>query len=116
MVQESNVNKRLGLFFLLAYAFSWLFWVPQALAAHNVTIPVGVTTFLSGPFNPAAFGPLVAALVLVSLDEGWKGAVGLLKLGKVNLSIIGFTSVLLAIAAAIVLARWGPDRLSRNSG
>jgi membrane protease YdiL (CAAX protease family) len=81
MTQESGINKRLWLFFLLAYSFSWLFWTPQALAANGIAIPAGVSAFLSGPFNPGAFGPLVAALVLTFLDEGRKGVIGLLKRG-----------------------------------
>ncbi len=81
MVQESGINKRLWLFFLLAYSFSWLFWTPQALAANGIAIPAGVSAFLSGPFNLGAFGPLVAALVLTFLDEGRKGVIGLLRRG-----------------------------------
>jgi|GEM_PF-1881754 len=81
MVQESGISKRLWLFFLFAYAFSWLFWIPQALAANGIAIPAGLSVFLSSPFNPAAFGPLVAALLLTFLGEGWKGAIGLLKRG-----------------------------------
>ena len=81
MTQKSGINKSLWLFFLLAYAFSWLFWIPQALAANGMALPVWVSEFLASLFNPAAFGPLVAALVLAFLDEGWKGAIGLLKRG-----------------------------------
>jgi len=81
MIQGSGISRRLWLFFLLAYAFSWLFWIPQALAANGMAIPAGVSAFLSSPFNPAAFGPLVAALVLTFFDEGWKGAIALLKRG-----------------------------------
>jgi len=81
MTQESDIRRSLWLFFLFAYAFSWLFWMPEALAANGVAIPIGISKFLASPFNPAAFGPLIAALVLAFLDEGWKGAIGLLKRG-----------------------------------
>lgn len=81
MTPISNGGKHLWLFFLLAYAFSWLFWVPQALAANGTSLPAGVAAFLASSFNPAAFGPLVAALVLTALDSGWKGVLGLLKRG-----------------------------------
>jgi len=81
MLQKSGTNKRLWLFFILTYGFSWLFWVPQVLAANGIAIPAGASAFLSSPFNPAAFGPLVAALALTFLDEGSKGAIGLLKRG-----------------------------------
>lgn len=81
MFQKSGPNKRLWLFFMLTYGFSWLFWIPQSLAAHDMVLPSGVAAFLSSPFNPAAFGPLVAALALTFLDEGWQGVFGLLKRG-----------------------------------
>ncbi len=68
-------------FFLLTYAFSWLFWVPQALSAHGLALPAGLAGFLASPLNPAAFGPLVAALLLTSLQEGGKGVIRLLKWG-----------------------------------
>jgi len=51
-------------FFGLAYALSWGFWIPEALAAWGVPLPPALLQFLSGPFNPAAFGPLIAALAL----------------------------------------------------
>jgi hypothetical protein len=37
--------------------------------------------FLSNPFNLAAFGSLVAALVLTFRDEGRRGVIDLLKRG-----------------------------------
>lgn len=37
--------------------------------------------FLSNPFNLAAFGSLVAALVLAFRDEGRRGVIDLLKRG-----------------------------------
>lgn len=81
MDHKADSDKHLRLFFLLAYAFSWIFWIPQALAAHGIAIPTGAAAFLSGPFNPAPFGPLVAALLLTFLTGGWKGIIGLLKRG-----------------------------------
>lgn len=42
----------------------WLFWIPNALAAQGVALPEGLARFLASPFNPAAFGPTVAALLL----------------------------------------------------
>lgn len=80
MKQRSD-NNSLFLFFLIAYAFSWLFWVPEALAAYGMVLPTAVTNFLASPFNPAAFGPLFAALLLTLVNDGWKGTLGLLKRG-----------------------------------
>jgi len=81
MTQDTKTNQRLWLFFLIAYGFSWIFWIPQALGAQGMALPEGALAFLSSLFNPAAFGPLIAALVMTFLEDGWKGAVGLLKRG-----------------------------------
>lgn len=81
MAEKPHAPNRLVGFFLLAYAFSWVFWIPQALDASGVAIPDGLARFLSSPLNPAAFGPLVAALVLSFADGGWKAMGALLKRG-----------------------------------
>lgn len=60
-------------FFVLAYAFSWLFWVPNALAAQGLALPQGLAEFLRGPLNPAAFGPSLAAVLLTLWEGGWRG-------------------------------------------
>jgi len=69
------------LFFVVTYAFSWLFWIPLALSAHNVSLPPALVDFLNSPLNPAAFGPLFAALLLTLLREGGTGIWHLLKRG-----------------------------------
>jgi len=62
-IQKSE-TKNLFLFFLIAFAFSWLFWIPKALIAQEIiSLPI-LSDFLSSSFNPAAFGPLVAAFFL----------------------------------------------------
>lgn len=75
-------RRGLSLYFGVAYAFSWLFWVPQALASAGLLlVPSFFAEFLFSPFNPAAFGPLVAAFLLTYLDEGVRGLKILLKRG-----------------------------------
>lgn len=117
MIQTSGTSKRLWLFFLLAYGFSWLFWIPQALATDGAAIPAGVSAFLNSSFNPAAFGPLIAALVLTSLDEGWKGAMGLLKRGpdfrfkKIWLLAILLLPPLIFTGATLLSVSTGTTRL-----
>ncbi len=81
MAQDSGIAKSVWPFFALAYAFSWLFWVPLALATNGLPVPAGVARFLTSPLNPAAFGPLVAALLLTLLREGGQGVLRLLKRG-----------------------------------
>jgi uncharacterized protein len=74
-------KQDLWLFFAIAYAFSWLFWIPDALARNGVPIPSAIVEFLASPFNPAAFGPLVAAIVLTFRKERLVGVINLLKRG-----------------------------------
>lgn len=75
-------KKGVWLFFVIAYAFSWIFWIPSALVARGVTLPAGWATFLASPLNPAAFGPLVSAFLLTLLREGGRGVLQLLKRGS----------------------------------
>lgn len=81
MTDKINDNKNLWLYFVIAYAFSWLFWIPNALAANGVALPAGLADFLAGPLNPAAFGPLFAAFLLTFLQKGGKGILQLLRRG-----------------------------------
>jgi len=58
-------TRNLVLFFLMAFAWSWLLWLPQALW--------GISLFL------APFGPTVAALLLTAINEGRRGVQVLLR-------------------------------------
>lgn len=64
-------------FFLLATAFTWLFWVPDALGKRGV-LPDTVWTNLGAV---GAFGPLVAALYLVHQESRGRGVRDLLMRG-----------------------------------
>jgi membrane protease YdiL (CAAX protease family) len=81
MATQIEDHKSVWLFFVITYAFSWLFWIPSALAAHGTALPAPAVEFLNSPFNPAAFGPLFAAFLLSLLREGWTGVWHLLKRG-----------------------------------
>ena len=60
-------------YFVLAFAFTWLFWVPAALEAQGLISQLPVpATFLG------AFGPLVAAVVVTALEGGRAGLRSLL--------------------------------------
>jgi membrane protease YdiL (CAAX protease family) len=80
-MKTSDAYKEVWLFLAVAYAFSWAFWIPGALAARGVALPAGLSDFLAGPLNPAAFGPFVSAVVLTFFQQGGKGVVQLLKRG-----------------------------------
>jgi hypothetical protein len=65
--------RNLSFYLLIAFAFSWLFWIPQALVSTGLlSAPSILVDFLSSPFNPAAFGPLVSAFSVTYLNEGKK--------------------------------------------
>lgn len=69
-------------YFLITFIFSWLFWVPQALASTGfLQLPSILTGFLFSPFNPAAFGPFVSAFLLTYISGGWAEVKILLKRG-----------------------------------
>ena len=78
MKTKSNV----WVFLLVAYGFSWLFWIPDALIAQNIwNAPEGLKNFLAGPFNLGPWGPLFAALFVTFLYQGGAGVKALLKRG-----------------------------------
>lgn len=57
---------------LLAYGFSWLFWVPEALIANNLWIaPEGVKNILA--LNLGAWGPLFGAIVATFIYQKGSG-------------------------------------------
>jgi membrane protease YdiL (CAAX protease family) len=67
-------------FVLIAFGYSWLFWIPEALAAQNMWIPpAGLSNFLS--LNLGAWGPLVAAIVTTYIYQKGAGVKELLKRG-----------------------------------
>ncbi|MBI3941580.1 MAG: CPBP family intramembrane metalloprotease [Chloroflexi bacterium] len=79
MSESRNVS--VGVFFLAAYAWSWLFWMPEALVYRGISFPAPLESFFTGPFNPAAWGPTVAGFLLTYLNAGWPGVRALAKRG-----------------------------------
>lgn len=73
--------KRIIIFLLITFGFSWLFWVPAALVAQGVlsTSPALESFLLDG--NPAAWGPLIGATLATLFFEGWNGVKDLFKRG-----------------------------------
>ena len=81
-MQEAKMKGSVWLFFVIAFGFSWLFWVPLALAEQGLlSLPEGLYQFLSGENNPAAWGPFVAAFLMTAIYEGWSGVKDLIKRG-----------------------------------
>jgi len=81
-MKEEKLKGNVWLFFILSFGFSWLFWVPLALAEQGIlSLPDGLYQFLSGSNNPAAWGPFVAAFLMTIIYEGWSGVKALIKRG-----------------------------------
>jgi len=85
MSREVNSSRResrnLLLYFLIAFGFTWLFWIPEALAARGLLGSSILVDFLLSDNNPAAWGPFVSAVLLTWWNERGKGVVRLLKRG-----------------------------------
>jgi membrane protease YdiL (CAAX protease family) len=76
MKSKSNVF----VFILIAYGFSWLFWIPEALIAQNIwDAPEGVQNILA--LNLGAWGPLIGAIVTTFIYQRGAGVKELLKRG-----------------------------------
>ncbi len=95
-------SRHVLLFFAVAYGFSWLFWLPDALAKRGL-LPDAIWTNLG---FAGAWGPLVAALVLVAGESGRSGMVGFLKRGvtAVHFGRRWWLVVLLLFPAVIAVA------------
>ena len=80
MVQRGRSEERnLALYFLIAFGFTWSFWVTEGLAVQGRLGSSILVDFLLSPHNPAAWGPLVAAFSLTYLNAGKEGVRKLLK-------------------------------------
>jgi membrane protease YdiL (CAAX protease family) len=60
----------MAVFFALAFGFTWIVWVPQALASHGY-LSFTIDAALAGLFG--AFGPCLAALITTALYDGRAG-------------------------------------------
>ncbi len=73
MVPEMTGKRKVWLYLLIALGWSWLFWIPVALIDRGLSVPSALESFLDSPFNPAAWGPLIAAFTVTFLEDGSKG-------------------------------------------
>jgi membrane protease YdiL (CAAX protease family) len=85
MGTETGVHERPGTlrgrgsllaFFGLTFALSWVVWLPKAAVAQGVETPLIAT--LAGLPQVGAFGPSVAAFILVFASQGFRGVRALL--------------------------------------
>jgi membrane protease YdiL (CAAX protease family) len=78
---EAGENRNLILYFVIAFGFTWLFWIPEALAMRGLLGSSILVDFLLSPNNPAAWGPFVSAILLTLWNERGRGVLKLLKRG-----------------------------------
>lgn len=84
----NKFEKDLYLFFIIAFAWSWLLWLPEILW--------GMRLYL------APFGPTIAAFILIYMNEGLDGAKELLKRGlDFSLGKIWFIPIFLLMPAIV---------------
>ncbi len=66
-------NRNPWKFFGLTFAYSWLIWIPSVLAGLGVDLPFDVAGYSTIVVIIGAFAPLLAAMTLVSREEGKRG-------------------------------------------
>jgi membrane protease YdiL (CAAX protease family) len=76
---KQSETRNLILYIIIAYSFTWVFWILEAMATQGKLGSNIIVDFLLSPGNPAAWGPTVAALSLTYLYEGKEGMTRLLK-------------------------------------
>lgn len=74
-IDRTSPQKQVVVFFLLAFALTWMNWVPRALASHGM-IELAVPDFLG---VVAGYGPALAAIISAGL---FGGKAGLSDLGR----------------------------------
>ncbi len=102
-----HLAPNLILFYVIAFAFAWAFWMPLALAESGyLTLPTSLYTYLSEN-NPGAWGPLIAAIVTALIASGWTGLRDLFRrMTRVKFGLRWYVISLALIPAIIWLSGW----------
>lgn len=70
-MESENVNRDIVLYFIIAYAFTWLLWLPAVLFTNGLIGGSFMTYFILGMIAP--WGPMVSAFLLTLKFEGKSG-------------------------------------------
>jgi membrane protease YdiL (CAAX protease family) len=73
---DGHEDRNLVLYFVIAFAWSWLSWLPMVLFSVSMNEPLGFSLSTIG-----VFGPLASAFILTYLNQGKDGIRRLLKRG-----------------------------------
>jgi len=75
-----KIKSNIWIFILIAYGFSWLFWIPEALIAQDLwAAPEGIKNILA--LNLGACRPLIGAILTTFTYQTGAGVKDLLKRG-----------------------------------
>jgi hypothetical protein len=90
-------------YFLIAYAFSWLAWLPLVLSEDGADLLLSFSTPIGfdASLAIASFGPTVAAFIMAGITEGRAGIHRLLR--KIVLWRVGLRWYLFALVGVPVL-------------
>jgi len=72
-VNNHQNNRNPWKFFLLTFAYAWIIWIPSVLDGLGLDLPFDVTGYSTVVVLIGAFAPLLAAITLITRDEGRKG-------------------------------------------
>ncbi|MFW9918881.1 MAG: CPBP family intramembrane glutamic endopeptidase [Candidatus Thorarchaeota archaeon] len=107
-VKESTQKEHatdIWIFFILTYVISWIFWAPIILESLGFLPASPITDFFMSPFNPAAFGPLLAALIMSYRAGKLQAIKDLLKSGiNIKFSKIWLLPVLFLFPIIVVVS------------
>lgn len=75
-MKETNKqsSRNVLLFFLLTFTYAWLLWLPFVLSGFGVIqLSNNVANLMAIAVMLGAFGPLIAAVILIVRKNGWSG-------------------------------------------
>lgn len=71
-MEETTGSKRnVWLFFMMTFIFSWLLWLPYVLSGFEIIhLSESITSLMTVAVMLGAFGPMIAAVILIGRKEG----------------------------------------------
>lgn len=74
-MKNTNMSKRnVWLFFVVTFVFSWLLWSPFVLSGFGIIhLPESISSLMTLAVMLGAFGPMIAAMILIGQKEGRSG-------------------------------------------
>lgn len=71
---NQHSDRKVWTFFILTFIYSWLLWLPFVLAGFGVIqLPESVASLMTLAVMLGAFGPLLAAIILIVRKDGSSG-------------------------------------------